>query len=311
MKAKWIEGIAVTLAMLLFIQIADGMETPLATERSIEHIKGSIYSAHYPMNDSIYNSIFMLTEDGIVLVDPVSKGSARWLKEELKERFDQPVRYIIYSHFHFDHAPGAEVFSDTVIEIYAQENFIENLKNDPFKNKTKILPTKTYKGRMELTFGTKRIELLDITSNHTNDTTVVRFPDEKIIFTVDVAPAGRVAWRYFGGWEVQDSNEFDLALTDMETIMALDFDFIVPGHYYHQKPEALRRAYEYQIDLCKRVSTQMKSGMNLPQIIEKVTMTDYSDLLKFDDFVAMNVEGMHYQLLKNKPGARCSTTTGP
>ncbi|HJP03752.1 MAG: hypothetical protein CL799_04370 [Chromatiales bacterium] len=310
MKVNQITRIIFTLAIFLLIRISDGMAAPPAAERSIEHIRGSIYTAHYPMNDSIYNSIFMVTEDGIVLVDPVSAGAARWLKEELKERFDQPVRYIIYSHFHFDHAPGAEVFSDTVVDIYAQEHFIENLENDPFNNKTKVLPTKTYRGRMELTFGTKKIELLDITSNHTNDTTVVRFPDEQIIFTVDVAPAGRIAWRYFGGWEVQDSNDFGLALTDMETIMALDFDFIVPGHYYHQPPEGLRRAYEYQIDLCKRVLTEMEAGHDLPQIIEKVTMADYSDLVKFDDFVAMNVEGMHYQLSQNEPDARCSITDG-
>jgi hypothetical protein len=39
-------------------------------------------------------------------------------------------------------------------------------------------------------------------------------------------------------------------------------------------------------------------------------MADYSDLVKFDDFVAMNVEGMHYQLSQNEPDARCSITDG-
>jgi hypothetical protein len=81
MKVNQITRIIFTLAIFLLIRISDGMAAPPAAERSIEHIRGSIYTAHYPMNDSIYNSIFMVTEDGIVLVDPVSAGAARWLKE--------------------------------------------------------------------------------------------------------------------------------------------------------------------------------------------------------------------------------------
>ena len=299
-----VQALAVSLVLLM-----SGRATAIDVHESwIEHIKGSVYYVHSRTDNSVNNSIFMVTDEGIILVDPVHANTANWLKEELKELFDQPVRYIVYSHFHWDHAPGAEVFSDTVIDIVAQENAVKNINNDRNIDKAKVLPTRTYRARMELSLGGKTIELLDITSGHTDDTTIVRFPDEGIVFSVDVAPAGRVAWRYFGGFNVKGSNDIDLTLTDMETIMALDFDIIAPGHDDYKTREDLRRTYEYHIDLCKRVSIEIEAGSDLPQVLEKVTMSDYSDLGAYDKFVAMNVEGMHYQLTRNASKYRhCGT----
>lgn len=304
---KIVKALTLTLALLL----SNSAIAQEAQDHWIEHIRGSVYYAHHKWNNSIYNSIFMVTDQGIILVDPINPDAAKWLKEELKNRFDQPVRYIIYSHHHFDHAPGAEVFSDSVYEVIAQESFEENLKADTFKIKAKVMPTRTYEGRMELSLGTKKVELLDLTSNHSSDSTIVRFPDEKIIFTVDLGPAGRVAWRYFGGYSVEDSNDFGLALTDMETIMALDFDIIAPGHYDYKTLKDLRRTYEYHIDLCKRVAMEMEAGSDLAQILETVTMADYIDLKLHDRFVAMNVEGMHYQLTRHSPDVRCRVKDAP
>ena len=55
----------------------------------------------------------MVTRDGIVLVEPVGPEHAKWLKGELDRRFGVPVKYVIYSHSHGDHASGAAVFADT------------------------------------------------------------------------------------------------------------------------------------------------------------------------------------------------------
>ena len=311
------------LKVFLITLISTNAVAQESQKRWIEHIKGDVYYSHNRIehikgDGSIFNSIFMVTEEGIILVDPIDVEASKWLKNELKERFDLPVRYIVYSHFHGDHAVGAEVFLDTVFEIYAQENTAANIQNDdtwkyaPW-DQVKILPTKTYRGRTEISLGTKKVELLDITASHTDDTTLVRFPDERIIFSVDVAPAGRVLWRYFGGFIVKDVNNFDLLLTDLETILALDFDIIAPGHYVHFPKQAVRQTYDYSVELCKRVAAEIKAGRNLSQILETVTMEDYGHLLKYDSYRAMNVEGMHYWLSQDASNWRprqCGETRG-
>jgi glyoxylase-like metal-dependent hydrolase (beta-lactamase superfamily II) len=77
--------------------------------REIGQLTGDVY---YARSDD-YLSAFMVTPDGIVLVEPVGPEFATWLKGELQRRFAVPVKYVIYSHSHADHSSGAAVFKDT------------------------------------------------------------------------------------------------------------------------------------------------------------------------------------------------------
>jgi glyoxylase-like metal-dependent hydrolase (beta-lactamase superfamily II) len=77
--------------------------------QEIGKLTGDVY---YARTDD-YVSAFMVTTEGIVLVEPVGAEHARWLKGELDRRFGVPVKYVIYSHSHADHSSGAAVFKDT------------------------------------------------------------------------------------------------------------------------------------------------------------------------------------------------------
>lgn len=79
------------------------------TGKEIGRLTGDVYYARW----DDYLSAFMVTSEGIVLVEPVGTEFAAWLKGELARRFDVPVKYVIYSHSHADHASGAAVYADT------------------------------------------------------------------------------------------------------------------------------------------------------------------------------------------------------
>jgi glyoxylase-like metal-dependent hydrolase (beta-lactamase superfamily II) len=73
-------------------------------------------------------SLIYVTPEGIVLADPISTDFATWLKGELETRFPgKPVRYIIYSHSHWDHIGGAAVFADSHPHIIGQERILKNM----------------------------------------------------------------------------------------------------------------------------------------------------------------------------------------
>ena len=95
---------------------------PGSPGREIIHLTGDLYR----FRDVRHYGMFLHTPDGIILVDPTSPDTAAWLKGELDNRFDVPVRYVIYSHAHNDHAPGGEVFADTATFV-AHENMARNL----------------------------------------------------------------------------------------------------------------------------------------------------------------------------------------
>jgi glyoxylase-like metal-dependent hydrolase (beta-lactamase superfamily II) len=94
--------------------------------QEIGKLTGDVYYAR--MDD--YLSVFMVTPDGIVLVEPIGTEFATWLKGELTRRFAVPVKYVIYSHHHWDHGSGAAVYADTA-RIIGHEAMMKRLVMPP------------------------------------------------------------------------------------------------------------------------------------------------------------------------------------
>ena len=94
--------------------------------QEIGKLTGDVYFAR--MDD--YLSVFMVTPDGIVLAEPIGTEMATWLKAELGRRFMVPVKYVIYSHSHWDHASGGAVYADTA-RFVGHENMLKNIAMPP------------------------------------------------------------------------------------------------------------------------------------------------------------------------------------
>ena len=102
---------------------APSFAQPRAPQREIVQVEGDLYRAR---NGNWYTA-FLVTPEGIILGDPINETFAPWLKSELDTRFPGlPVRYVVYSHSHFDHAAGGAVFADTATFV-AHENMLRNM----------------------------------------------------------------------------------------------------------------------------------------------------------------------------------------
>ena len=94
--------------------------------RAIGKLTGEIYYAR--MDD--YVSVFMVTSEGIVLVEPIGTEFATWMKAEMARRFHAPVKYVIYSHSHWDHASGGAIYANTA-RLIGHENMLKNIVIPP------------------------------------------------------------------------------------------------------------------------------------------------------------------------------------
>ena len=99
---------------------------PTAEGYSISHISGGVYRA---MNNN-HGTVFLVTPEGIILPDPINTDFAMWLKQEFDDRFGVPVKYVIYSHYHWDHASGGDVFADTA-RFVGHANMLSHLAMPP------------------------------------------------------------------------------------------------------------------------------------------------------------------------------------
>jgi glyoxylase-like metal-dependent hydrolase (beta-lactamase superfamily II) len=96
---------------------------PPRTAREIIKIADDIYRTR----NGAWYGLFLTTSEGIVVVDPISTDFAKWLKTQLDERFPGvPVRYVIYSHSHWDHIEGGDVFAGTA-RFVAYEGLLRNM----------------------------------------------------------------------------------------------------------------------------------------------------------------------------------------
>ena len=96
---------------------------PAPPVRTITNVRGNVFRA----SNGNVSDVYLVTPAGIVLADPMTMEFATWLKGELARRHPGiPVRYVIYSHSHWDHIEGGDVFADTALFI-GQERMLKNM----------------------------------------------------------------------------------------------------------------------------------------------------------------------------------------
>jgi hypothetical protein len=83
-------------------------------DREIVPIRDDLYR----VRDGTQYTVFLVTPEGIILGDPLTRAAALWLRDELASRFPgTPVRYVLHSHLTYERAQGASVFDGTAERV--------------------------------------------------------------------------------------------------------------------------------------------------------------------------------------------------
>jgi glyoxylase-like metal-dependent hydrolase (beta-lactamase superfamily II) len=180
----------------------------------------------YVFRHGNHQSMFVVTKDGVIATDPVSYGrptGGQIYVDEIKKVTDKPIKYLIYSHVHFDHIAGGKAFKDAGARIIAHKNATNRLKvvQDPHTP----IPDESVSNRGKtLKLGGTTLELKYVGPNHSDSLLVMRLPKEKLIFVVDLIPIGTMPGRGmvdFYPLEAEDS---------IKKILAMDWERLLPGH---------------------------------------------------------------------------------
>jgi glyoxylase-like metal-dependent hydrolase (beta-lactamase superfamily II) len=227
-----------------------------APVRAILKIRGDVYR----FQDTRHHTVFMVTPAGIILGDPISADAATWLKAEIAKRFKVPVRYVIHSHNHWDHASGGRVFADTA-ELWGHANMAAEIKNapDPARMKDVATPQKTYTDRQTITLGGKSVELIHPGAKHAPDITVLYFPAERVVHAVDYLTVRRVP-RFLDGAPLSDW------IASMKKVEAVNFDIFVPGHGNVGNKADVTEQREYFEALVAGVRDGIESGKSVQEL---------------------------------------------
>lgn len=269
------------LFFLGFGPLAAAQQAPV---REISQISGDLYrfrnGGHY--------AVFLITPAGIIATDPINADAARWLKAELSKRFKQSVKYLVYSHDHSDHISGGEVFADSAV-VVAHERAKATILGE--KRPTGV-PDITFSDRMVIELGSKQVELIYVGRNHSDNSLVMRFPDERTLFAVDFISVRGLPFRDFPDAYIEDWIE------SLKQVELLDFDILAPGHGELGKKEHVRENRSYMEELRSVVLQYARQGKSLEEIKQLVKMEKYSSWGNHKEWLPLNIEGMyrHVQL---------------
>lgn len=252
-------------------------------QRSVTQIAGDLYR----FQNQFHFSVFLVTREGIIATDPINAAAARWLKEELGRRFPgKAVNYLIYSHSHADHVAGGEVFSDTAT-VVAHERAQARIVSEQVPT---AVPQVTFANRKTITLGGKTVELIHFGPSHSDNLIVMRFPDERTLFAVDIVAPKRLPYR-----DLPDAN-VDGWIDTLKAVEALEFGILAPGHGTLGSKADVAEHRIYLESLRDRVRAQMQAGKSLEEIKQAVTMEEYKNWGSYNDWRALNVEGMYRYL---------------
>jgi len=179
----------------------------------------------YTFRNGNHLSMFIVTSEGVIAADPVAygrpQGGAAYI-EEIKKVTDKPIKYLIYSHHHFDHIAGGKAFKDAGAKIIAHKRANERLA--VLKDPATPLADETFDKRRTLTLGGTTLELTYVGLNHSDSSLVMRLPQEKIIFVVDLLPVGQIPGRGMIDFHPLEAE------SSIKQILAMDWERLIPGH---------------------------------------------------------------------------------
>lgn len=289
MKQILLKSIVVVSMLFASMAMAGNFPTkePMGGEPFGHSVK-SIGDGLYVFRWWVYRNIFLVTDEGVIVTDPLNPKAARLLQNEIRKITDKPIRYLVYSHNHHDHISGGNIFKAEGAKVVGHENILKELGDHP--SPVTPLPDITFEDSYTLTLGGKTLELTYFGPNHGDSLAVMRVPEQKILFIVDIVTPRRVAFRTMPDfWP-------DEWIRSLKAIEQMDFEYVISAHGPETQPaidpaSVVADQRLYLEDLMAAVKEAMESGTHSPDALRKtVKLPKYENWRYYSEWLPMNVE---------------------
>ena len=178
-------------------------------------------SGLYMVTDNAYQSMFLVYDRGVVVVDAPPSYAAR-IPAAVAEVTDRPITHVVYSHSHIDHIGGTRALGGRPT-IVAHDETARLLRRAADPNRP--LPTVTFSDRYTLRAGGQVLELSYHGNAHEPGNIFISAPAQRVLMVVDVVFPGWMPWRRFA--LAQDIPGY---FAQVEQIGRMDWDTLVGGH---------------------------------------------------------------------------------
>lgn len=231
------------------------------------------------------NTTVLVTDQGLILVDNKFEIDFDNLMAQIRKISNQPIRYVINTHYHADHSGGNPKMQAQNVQVVASERARRKMVEVGQPG----APNVTLDDRVRLYVGGKRVEVHHFGRAHTDGDVVAYFPDHRVVAMGDMFTVGDglpPLVDYAGGGSTREWPR------SLDGALALDFDTVIPGHGKPASKDTLRAYRDSLTALGRRVHEMLTK--NAPRAeIEKELRSRFG----FQDFhIQASLDGLLAEL---------------
>ncbi|MBZ5523949.1 MAG: MBL fold metallo-hydrolase [Acidobacteriia bacterium] len=263
---------------------------------SVRKIAPDLY-AYVSENDGSANATFLVTDRGILVVDTGVNGKeGENLLAEIRKISSAPVRYIVNTHYHPDHRGGNSVVGPAATIISTA--FTRDQQAGHSEAYSAAADSLASSGRLTIYLGQYEVEIFHPGPAHTRGDVVVYFPLQHAVATGDLFLTNSCP--------AMDDGDMENWIAALDSILALDAQTFVPGHFEVASQPRLRRFRDYLAALRDQVKPRFAAGQPLSRIQAELEMKAFRDFRQFPQYEATfadNAASYFQQLtMRNKNG---------
>jgi len=254
--------------------------SPFATTKVTDNVYIFRYGNH--------QSMFVVTPAGVIATDPISeRRPAKPYIDAIQAVTKAPIKYVIYSHSHFDHVAGGQPFKELGAVFVAHRNARDRIA--ALKPPDVVIPDQAFEGKRNVALGGTTLELNYVGRNHSDSTLVMRLPKEKIVFTVDWIPIQGIQFRGMADTYVPDIED------SLKKVIAMDWETLIPGHpgpggKQTGTKDNAREELAYLQDLSAAVKQAVSEGKSYADAQKEIKLPKYESWPNYSAFLPMNIE---------------------
>ena len=281
MNFRFYRYLAVSLALLVCSITAAQEDRFAGVEIETEQVAPGIY-----MLVGAGGNIGVSTgADGVFMIDDQFAPLTGRITAAIAALTDQPIRFVINTHWHGDHTGGNENLGNQGALIVAHDNVYQRMSRDteigafnqvvPASPKA-ALPVITFNDNVTFRLNGEEIRAVHYRHSHTDGDSVIHFVNANVFHTGDI---------WFNGFypfiDTSSGGSIDGVISSIRTLIDLadDNTRIIPGHGPLSDKQGMQGYLEMLETVRERMNNLIAEGKSLEEVIELKPNADYDDAM--------------------------------
>jgi len=275
MNCKFVASVG--LALAVFVSGASAQLDPAKVQIQTRKLAPAVYM----MTGGGGNLAVSAGDDGVFIVDDQFAPLTPKIQAAVAKLSNKPVRFVLNTHWHFDHTGGNENFGKAGAVIVAHDNVRQRMSTDqviefmamPIKaSPHAALPVITFPGELRFHLNGEEIHAFHVPGAHTDGDAIVHFRTSNVVHLGDV-----FFNKLYPFIDTSSGGSVDGMIAAVDKVLSLvdDKTQLIPGHGPLATKADLQAYRDMLSTVAERIRAQIGQGKTLAEVAASKPTADF------------------------------------